>query len=434
MEKDSRTFLIPIDAGLSSSIRSSKSRIASLSSFLGHESNPRRTSWRKWTKSYYKTFNPWELNKSGKTDSDGTPKRAKELSADVAHPTLVSTVRGAGKNLVFPHESSRREYIRQNHENKMSKEELEVDKKALKRSDKSIEKSRHLGSGDNKDNNDDADDHDDKNQERIKTVGPSKFIQRKSKATTHETNDTIITSLQDDNSRHQNITQGPIGRRVVHIKNFSSFVGLRSVIAQINGGPLEKIIILDDPIPIKNNQIVAGQLRKSILEIWFLRSDDAESFMRFSLSGMFIINGFHYEPQWAPPDHKSEKQNTYHTSPGLSILQDMNEHGARRCLVLKKHVTKRVKSSSRHYPSPKSHLSDINILEINQDFGAFGDILDVTPVISRKLCVAIHFFNIEAAILAKRSFEDETSNFHAKYKEWTLWYGKDPADKPCINI
>jgi hypothetical protein len=60
--------------------------------------------------------------------------------------------------------------------------------------------------------------------------------------------------------------------------------------------------------------------------------------------------------------------------------------------------------------------------------------LEITPVISKKLCLAIHFYDTVSAINAKKEFDGKTTEIYEKYKDWTLWYGKDLCDTPCLNV
>lgn len=218
------------------------------------------------------------------------------------------------------------------------------------------------------------------------------------------------------------------GRRVVQLKNFPANIGLKSLILQVCGGPLEKIVVH------KGQQLDINNCRS--IEFWFFKSEDAEAFFKYSLTGMFLINGSHYAAEWSLP-HSSYAYGVYHEEVDDLIFEEFTKNNARRTLILKKIIKKssssKKKSTSRHYPSPKSHLSEIDLDDIIQEFSKFGEIFEISPVVSRKLCIAIHFFNVKSAISAKREFEDDASELHAKYTDWLIWYGKDPVDRLCFQ-
>lgn len=398
--------LMPNDVGLNESVRSSRSRIASLSSLLGHDSSFTKSDKlgiRKLAKACSKSLAAWNDNSSKRTKSvenseEPTTLPDYEESQRVPYPTLFTTRR--------------------------DKKIPTIEKDWKNYFDLNDNKSRHNLVFHPAPTTEDAFD-----TTKMK-ASISRFIEKKSKATIIESNDNIVTLYGDQKPTYSTI-ENTVGRRVVQIKDFTSFVSLKAVLSQISGGPLEKIVLLYRSD--ETNQNSKHQLKNNILELWFLNPEDAESFMHFSSSGMFLINGLHYNPQWAPANNYTS--DLFHAEPNDGVNDEMVNNGASRCLILKKFINKKVKSSSsRHYPSPRSHLSELNVDQIFADFRQFGDIVEISPVISRKLCVAIHFFSTESAIRAKKLFEEKDSSFHQKYEEWSLWYGKDPTDKPCINI
>jgi len=449
------------DIGVPDTMRSSRSRIISLSSYLGYE--PHRPSrekkrFRKLAKACSKSLATWNDSKHSSTTetstpaSKGTPITYSPNANGHLSNSFTSRIFGGGGGAAACKKSSSQGdkvglMFERNHENKSqgtgAGPDITIEKKlSVKPSSPSAaltEKLKGLNIESRMDKLANLNDRFGIFDDEPNTIGLNKYIiQKKSRPTTVQSNDRIISST---NLKPQEIHQlsKPIpGRRVVQLKNFSSFVGIKSVLAQVCGGPLERVAIIrsgsssSQQLQLQTNY---NQLKNNTLELWFLYPHDADSFMTFCSSGMFLINGFHYEPQWAPKHHQHKPHETYHLQPDESVSEQMINHGARRCLILKKYIPKRVKPSSKHlYPSPNSHLSELNIEEIKFDFTTFGKIIDVTPVISKKLCVAIHFFDVESAINAKKSFLDHSSGFYMKYREWTLWYGKDPAEKPCINI
>lgn len=409
--------------GIGGTVRGSRSRIMSFSNFIDRG----KKSGRLLFGGSSRDSSQVDLNNSGTHSKEQTSANATKLSPNSQLPTLVTSIRATVVgNSSSQDQPNRKPLLNHNFENKATTTKGGPNKFHMKPLTKKIEaKMKEFVLDDEY--------ADDEEVEKIQTIGPSKFIERKSKPTTRESIE-IADATTPDSNNSKDFQQNFIGRRVVQLSNLSPFVGIKSIIAQITGGPLEKIVILSNSLAINNNRFTGAPNRNPSLELWFVKPDDAESFMRFSLSGMFLINGFHYQPQWAPPHSLLRSQEPYHIPLKPFILEEVEQTGARRCLILKKRAGSSAGRSSRHYPSPKSHLSELSIPIIHQDFHEFGEILEITPVISRKLCVAIHYFHIEGAIRAKKCFEDRNSEFYQKYSQWSLWYGKDPVDKPCINI
>lgn len=225
-------------------------------------------------------------------------------------------------------------------------------------------------------------------------------------------------------------------RRVAIFRNLPDGTGLQSILTQVQGGPLEKIVKLESQ---------DGKTLVKSLELHFINHQDAKNFITYGRTRLFKINGQHLQPEWASKKvndfsnqriqliyeqiyPKNEKIYSHHGTASIGT-------GARRCLILKKNVMKKSKSGSRHYPSPKSHLSPLNVDEIKADFGKFGEIVDITPMISRKLCISVNFYDVRSAILAKESYEYPNSYLNSKYhSDWTMWYGRDITDKPCAQL
>ncbi|ODV60680.1 Ssp2p ASCRUDRAFT_35105, partial [Ascoidea rubescens DSM 1968] len=211
-------------------------------------------------------------------------------------------------------------------------------------------------------------------------------------------------------------------RRIVIVKEIPRKTGLITLLSYICGGPLERIV--KNMYPINS------------VELHYMYSKDAESFMKYSQTGLFVVSGRHLKTEWASrDDHNLEDHNySYHATIPSPLLEQL-KFGARRCLILKKEVNHGGSSTStRHYPSPRSHFSELDIKEIKEDFGRFGSMVEVVPIISKKLGLSINYFDVRSAILAKEAFDNKNSSFRRKYYDWNVWFGKDPTDKSCIPL
>ncbi|ODV95505.1 hypothetical protein PACTADRAFT_50220 [Pachysolen tannophilus NRRL Y-2460] len=163
--------------------------------------------------------------------------------------------------------------------------------------------------------------------------------------------------------------------------------------------------------------------------------------MEYATTGMFIVNGYHIQPSWANSNVLNIEDSNYFHQPVPAFLgNEMELNGARRSLILKKQInaSRSIRSKTspkyRHFPSPKSHLSEFDCEETRRIFSKYGEIVDIAPVISRKLCFSVHYFDVRGSISAKIDLETPGSELYNKYSEWTVWYGKDPCDRPCFAL
>ncbi|KAG2734342.1 hypothetical protein G9P44_002348 [Scheffersomyces stipitis] len=210
-------------------------------------------------------------------------------------------------------------------------------------------------------------------------------------------------------------------QRVVVISGIPHNTEVNSILAQVCGGPLERLVYKDN----------------SALELFFIFPEQANQFYKYvNGSGLFIVNGKPLKVEWADKSN-TEDYTGLHSPIPKSLMNDVVYYGSRRILIFAKFIpNKKLKSGTKmFYPDPEIHFStDLNIAQIKQDFAKFGSIIEVGPVISRKLCFSLHFTDIRSAILAKSECELEGSAIHQKYGSWIIWYGRDTTDKPCYVI
>ncbi|QLG70665.1 hypothetical protein HG535_0A06070 [Zygotorulaspora mrakii] len=198
--------------------------------------------------------------------------------------------------------------------------------------------------------------------------------------------------------------------------NIPDNTGIASVLSQICGGPLASIKEYRDG---SNNKLTE-------LEVSFLTREAALSFMSYGRTNLFKINGFHMTPQWS--------KNTEMDSALLTDSSCEDILGICRCLVLKKYLPSNAKAKNND-ASKDSLLDKFDVVEIKRDFSEFGEILEIAPVVSRKLCISIGFYSIDSSMKAMFHYEDPNTYLHKKYfKSWAAWYGKDITDRPCIQL
>lgn len=195
--------------------------------------------------------------------------------------------------------------------------------------------------------------------------------------------------------------------------------GLGSILSQVCGGPLERVEV----------HRTGSDATLKRVELRFLTNEGARSFMKFGRTNMFKINGIHLNPEWG----KCTDAKGYFTkgSSGDSFDEDI---GICRCLVLKKYITTNKKF--KHGENIKGFISDsLDVAEIKRDFGISGEILEIAPIVSRKLCISISYYSIDSAMRTMDDYENPNSYLHKKYfRHWAVWYGKDITDRPCIEL
>ncbi|KAK6458576.1 uncharacterized protein RJT20DRAFT_4168 [Scheffersomyces xylosifermentans] len=223
------------------------------------------------------------------------------------------------------------------------------------------------------------------------------------------------TNRSQDISRYQ---------RVVVISGIPNSAEVNGVLSQVYGGPLERLVFHEN----------GGS---HTLELYFLFPDHAKRFMAYATcTRLFIVNGVPLTVEWASKSN-TEDLDSFHPLVPKPLLQDVVHHGSRRCLIFSKVIAgKKIREPNKmFYPEPTTHFSkNLNISEIKNDFSKFGAILDICPVISRKLCFSLQYADIRSAILAKMEVELDGSTINMKYGGWYVWFGRDITDRPCYCV
>lgn len=210
------------------------------------------------------------------------------------------------------------------------------------------------------------------------------------------------------------------GKKVIKISGLSKGMCVPSIVAQVTGGGLEKLVYHEN---------------ENWLEVFFLSTVNARKFMSYCCeTGLFVVNGKSLLVEWSssPEAKASEKA----PLPNY-VVEEVEMSKASRVVILSQHVPGQSSglASTRKYPNPRAKFSEgFRIETVKWDFIAFGGIVEVAPIISLVLSVSIQFKDIRSALLAMRSMKQETSMLRTKYPQWTLQYGKDPAERPCYAV
>ncbi|SCU95541.1 LAME_0F12530g1_1 [Lachancea meyersii CBS 8951] len=215
--------------------------------------------------------------------------------------------------------------------------------------------------------------------------------------------------------------------KVLQLCNLPKNCGLQSVLSQVAGGPLERVDVIIDPYDL--SAITAVRLE-------FISAQCAQSFMRHGQARNLQINGHVLKPEWAPrlrSDHLNMSVVTGEEQMHDKVLNKKCDGSTpRRCIIIKKTGHKE-HLRSRQMVSRK--LCHFDVAELKRDFADFGEIAEVTPMISRKLCVSISYFDIRSAIDVMASYENPNTYMNKKYsREWSINYGRDTTERPCYMM
>lgn len=210
------------------------------------------------------------------------------------------------------------------------------------------------------------------------------------------------------------------GKKVIKISGLSKGICVPSIVAQLTGGGLEKIVYHEN---------------ENWIEVYFLSMVNARSFMSYCCeTGLFVVNGKSFLVEWSTsPEARASEMAPL---PNY-VIEEVEMSQASRVVILSQHVPGQSSelASTKMYPNPRAKFSEgFRIDTVKWDFIAFGGIVEVAPIISLVLSVSIQFTDIRSALLAMRSMKQETSMLRTKYPQWTLKYGKDPAQRPCYAV
>ena len=312
-------------------------------------------------------------------------------------------------------------------------------------------------------------------------------------------------SNNGNNSRFKNIEEVNINKphfKIIAITNIPKKMSISTLLSQLYGGPLRRIELVrkdnyqyyeDDKLYEMNQSINWDEVS---IFLHFNEFEDAEKFYIYSKTGLFKVNDIHLKTVWIPEmdesgndvsnvDNNNEcNEDEYEDNESANVSEYSDkyisklmkgEEKARRVLVFKKPLNDKRRTSKFNNTNNKTVNNNINnnnnnnmnnnntnstrkrngypdaginyseefkIDEIKEDFGKYGKLVEVLPVVSRKLCFGLQYYDVKSAIKVKRIIQQpqqggvDISELDArdvplrhKYEGWYIWYGRDPADK-----
>lgn len=249
--------------------------------------------------------------------------------------------------------------------------------------------------------------------------------------------------------------------KIVAITSIPKKMSVSALLTQIYGGPIEKIdLVRKDNYQFYNDESLYKlnhPVNWSEVSIFlhFNKNEDAKSFYQYSKSGLFRVNDVHLKTVWIPnlseerlyEDDVDEIQSKEENMLVSSLMA--GEEKARRVLVFKRPLydkKSKLEKKKPGYPDPTINYSeDFDVEEIKKDFGDYGKLVEILPVVSRKLCFGVQYYDVRSAIRVKNVIQrgghgldaDELTEkdieLRRKYNGWYVWYGKDPADRAVPN-
>ncbi|CAH6722311.1 sporulation-specific protein 2 [[Candida] jaroonii] len=210
-------------------------------------------------------------------------------------------------------------------------------------------------------------------------------------------------------------------RRIIILKGLPKGSNPGAVLTRVCGGPLERVVFHENR-------------EEFVMELYYAFPKDAHKFFEFGRTGLLLFNNQRLILEWAN-ETNTENINLVHPPVGDSLLNQIF-NGARRSLLFVREIpNKSSRHHHLHYPVPEQHYSrEFDIKSVIKDFSLVGNIIDFSPIISRKLAFVLYFDDIRTAITVKKLCETKGSILNKKYRDWKLYYGKDITDKPCHTI
>ena len=245
--------------------------------------------------------------------------------------------------------------------------------------------------------------------------------------------------------------------KIVAITSIPKKISVSALLTQIYGGPLEKIdLVRKDNYQFYSDESLY-QLNQPVnwsevsIFLHFNKTEDARSFYQYSKTGLFRVNDVHLKTVWIPNLgeerlYEGDDDETQSREESLLVSSLMaGDEKARRVLVFKRPIfdkKSKLEKKKAGYPDPTINYSeDFDMEEIKKDFGDYGKLVEILPVVSRKLCFGVQYYDVRSAIRVKNVIQrgshgmdgdelnDQDLELRRKYNGWYVWYGKDPADR-----
>lgn len=231
-------------------------------------------------------------------------------------------------------------------------------------------------------------------------------------------------------------------RRCIVLSGFPKGTPNTSIISLVRGGAIEKLTFLNGEAE-QMEQDICSEVRKSLLSgsikypvmiLSFLYPADASRFMEY-VNDKSLLK-FHNKPLSAHWAHDNSLQFSvgYHLAP--HIAQEIDANHASRYVILSRSSRKTIIDIPHGHRHPQAYScfsTTFNCNALKTDFAQFGQIIEVVPLLDKKLAISLQFADIRSAILVMHTFKSKTSVLRSKYSLWTLRYLPDIANYPCYR-
>lgn len=194
--------------------------------------------------------------------------------------------------------------------------------------------------------------------------------------------------------------------RIVAFQEVPGTVGLTSILAQVSGGKLERI---ETKAPRDGND--PRVMKCYSLHLHYFDPKGAQAFFRYANAGRFVVNGRCLRPVMM------HKQSTPYSA--RKVILDQMSKGATRCLILEAH------DGTDNNPQRPC----ISLDEVKLEFGKFGRVVTIQPLIRSKLAVSIQYADTSSAIRAIKAFYHHHG--YKSFQGYALSFDRDPIDKEC---
>lgn len=222
-------------------------------------------------------------------------------------------------------------------------------------------------------------------------------------------------------------------RRLVCLSGIPKGSSLAAVVSFVRGGPLERISNFIPRIPDFQEHLKNRSFPDLQLYVEFLTHKDACQFLIYvNRTSLLKVTGQSIRAHWA-------KESTRFKEKPIDprVENEVKRHGASRVIILSHHIPGKTpvdRALRQKYPNPVENFSSFNCNALKVDFGQFGEIVEVLPVISPKVSVSIQFADIRSAILVMNTVTKQNTVLNAKYSLWKVKYARDVTNKPCYSI
>lgn len=271
-----------------------------------------------------------------------------------------------------------------------------------------------------------------------KSASTSQILDSGTKKAVRETKDVsslpapLIPKVSEGSSKGAKVCK-EVHRRLVCLSGIPKGSSLAAVVSFVRGGALERVSNFFPRIPDFKERVERDSVPDLQVYLEFITHKGACRFLAYvNRTALLKITGQSISAQWAKEISRfKERPIEPH------IDNEVKQYGASRVLILSHHIAGKTpveKALKQKYPNPMENFSSFNCNALKVDFGQFGEIVEVLPMISPKLSVSIQFADIRSAIVVMNTVTKHNTVLNAKYSLWKVKYARDVTNKPCYSI